>query len=127
MQLQGVAMKTFPVFGYQLLRDRGNAGNLAFAGDVLKRWRIRPCTFDGFFYDHARSFPKPEALLSLESTSILEARADKIEVDNVLTEANNANIRRDCARVVQQKRMCLDEIVSVDHPQRGRVREHNVV
>ena len=62
------------------------------------------------FYDHCRNFATPEYLLNLESKCLLEARADEIEVDNVLTEANNANIRRDCARAAQQRKLTLDEI-----------------
>jgi hypothetical protein len=65
---------------------------------------------DGFWFDHVSQYPTAEELLSVPSMGIIRSRADIIDLDNVSSEINNANIRRNAHRVVQQKKKSVSDV-----------------
>ena len=94
----------FPYRGYKLLIARDDASRRWIAAQIVEDFVAKPCVFDGFWYEHVKAHPSPEALLSKVSISVVWHHCIHAELDNIDTETRNASIRRDAHRSSTQRK-----------------------
>ena len=83
---------------------RDDASRRWIAAQIVEDFVAKPCVFDGFWYEHVKAHPSPEALLSKVSISVVWHHCIHAELDNIDTETRNASIRRDAHRSSTQRK-----------------------
>ena len=109
-QLHVQPSKHHPVRGYQMLKDPGSDFSQRLAHELIEEWHTKPCSFDGFWYEHIKQHDTVDKLLSSESSTSLLLHCELIELENVNVETNNASIRRDCHRCTQKKTLDVNDL-----------------
>ena len=83
-----------PFEGYLILDDSTLGADVEEAAKLENTFKNNPCLLDVQWFLHMTEFPSAEKVLSPDSKAWARFRADEIELENLSSEAGNANIHR---------------------------------
>ena len=109
-QLKNAPSKSYPAKGYALLDGVGDDEVDVVAADIVRDFICKPCTMNSVWYGHVKQHNSVDALRSPASRAKVEARADAAEIENIVTETQNASIRRDAYRHTQAKTVDIEDV-----------------
>ena len=96
-------LRGHPYEGYLIIDDSTLGADVEEAVKLEKTYKHDPCLLDPQWFAHMEEFPTAEKALSKDSKAWARFRADEIELENLSSEAGNANIHRTIKRAFQQK------------------------